>query len=292
MLELRPSKIEEIPAQKGLWKRAFGDEDGYIDDFYTHCVRPEEMLVLLEDGVLRSMLALLPVTLALPDGSTATSAYIYALASDPDCRKQGFGRMLLQYVDFYLGERGITSVITVPAEPSLHKFFATVGFAECFATRKIELPAANLGPRAQGDRVSPVEPEAYGLLREAALAGTFHAVYHIRLLAHQRGVCRNEGGDLLRLSVGGVEGCAALERSGSGGVVIRELLIADALIPAALSAIAHAFPAERYHLRTPALYPGLQGSYLQPFAMIKWLSGALRRVWQEETSAYFGLAFD
>ncbi|MFQ7453223.1 MAG: hypothetical protein ACLRNQ_19525 [Flavonifractor plautii] len=34
MLEMRPGRPEEVPAQKALWKAAFGDEDRYIDWFY------------------------------------------------------------------------------------------------------------------------------------------------------------------------------------------------------------------------------------------------------------------
>ena len=292
MLELRPSKPEEIPAQKALWKLAFGDDDSYIDDFYQRCAQPENMLVLLEDGALRSMLALLPVTVALPDGTTASASYIYALASDPAHRKQGFGRMLLQYVDFYLGERGVDCVITVPAEAGLHRFFSTVGFTECFATRKIELLAADVGKIADGDSISPIRPEEYGILRERQLEGAFHVVYCSRLLTYQQGICTMNGGALLRVTAGGDEGCAVVELSPKGSVVVKELLIKAERIPAALAAIAAAFPADHYHLRTPAFWPGHRVSYLQPFAMMKWLNGAMRRAWLEENNAYFGLAFD
>lgn len=292
MLELRPSKPEEIPAQKALWKLAFGDDESYIDDFYARCVSCENMLVLLEDGILRSMLALLPVTVALPDGTTASSSYVYALASDPAHRKQGFGRMLLQYVDFYLGERGVDCVTVVPAEASLHRFFSTVGFSECFATRKIELLAADVGKANQGDSVSPISPEEYSHLREQQLEGTFHAVYCNRLLTYQQGICTMNGGALLRVTAGGDVGCAVVELSPKGSVVVKELLIKAEYIPTALAAIAAAFPTDHYHLRTPAFRSGHRVSYLQPFAMIKWLNGAKRRSWLEETAAYFGLAFD
>ena len=52
------------------------------------------MLVLLEDGVVYTMVALFPVALALPGGRKASSAYIYALATHPDARKKGFGRYI------------------------------------------------------------------------------------------------------------------------------------------------------------------------------------------------------
>ena len=34
MWNIRTSVPEDIPAQRQLWKLAFGDEDAYIDNFY------------------------------------------------------------------------------------------------------------------------------------------------------------------------------------------------------------------------------------------------------------------
>lgn len=292
MIEVRPSKPEEVPAQKALWKTVFGDDDVYIDNFYRHCAKPEDMLVLLEDGALRSMLALLSVAVALPDGSEASSAYVYALATDPAVRGQGFGRVILQYVDFYLREKGVDSVTVVPAEAGLHKFFGTVGFTECFATRKIELLADDVQAAAPGDGAAPIGPQEYGAIRERLLSGTFHAAYDQCMLSHQRDICLANGGNLYRVTAGGATGCAAVERNAAGGVAVKELLIAPEQIPAALAVLAETLPAARYHLRTPAFWHGHRVSYVQPFAMIKWLSGLQRRTWGEENMAYFGLAFD
>ena len=139
MLEMRPGRPEEVPAQKTLWKAAFGDEDRYIDWFYECCGASADVLEVVEEGRLASMLALLPQTLTLPGGGTASGWYIYALATDPGARSKGYGRQLLRFVDGYLAERGADCVTTVPAEPSLFKFFGTVGFAPCFSTRKLEL---------------------------------------------------------------------------------------------------------------------------------------------------------
>ena len=83
MLEMRPGRPEEVPAQKALWKAAFGDEDRYIDWFYECCGASADVLEVVEEGRLASMLALLPQTLILPGGGTASGWYIYALATAP-----------------------------------------------------------------------------------------------------------------------------------------------------------------------------------------------------------------
>ena len=165
MLEMRPGRPEEVPAQKALWKAAFGDEDRYIDWFYECCGASADVLEVVEEGRLASMLALLPQTLTLPGGGTASGWYIYALATDPGARSKGYGRQLLRFVDGYLAERGADCVTTVPAEPSLFKFFGTVGFAPCFSTRKLELLKSMLQPAAEGDRAEPVEPGEYNAIR-------------------------------------------------------------------------------------------------------------------------------
>ena len=87
MIEIRPAKPDELLRQKELWKLAFGDEDDYIDYFFAHG-EESQVLVLLEDGVVYTMVALFPVALALPGGRKASSAYIYALATHPDARKR------------------------------------------------------------------------------------------------------------------------------------------------------------------------------------------------------------
>ena len=209
MLEMRPGRPEEVPAQKALWKAAFGDEGRYIDWFYECCGASADVLEVVEEGRLASMLALLPQTLTLPGGGTASGWYIYALATDPGARSKGYGRQLLRFVDGYLAERGADCVTTVPAEPSLFKFFGTVGFAPCFSTRKLELLKSMLQPAAEGDRAEPVEPGEYNAIRRRLLEGAPAVDYPEELIRYQQGMGRLSGGGLYRLSVDGAEGCAA-----------------------------------------------------------------------------------
>ncbi|MEG1720355.1 MAG: GNAT family N-acetyltransferase [Pseudoflavonifractor sp.] len=292
MIELRPGTPAELPAQRVLWQQVFGDSDLFIDCFYESCARAEDMMVLLEDGVLRSMLALLPLGLTLPDGGRADAYYIYALATDPNARKQGFAQQLLNYVDFYLQERGADCVTVVPAEAGLHRFFAMAGFREGFATRKLELPAAQVLPPKAGDSIAPIGPEEYGAIRCKALSEAPHAVYPPALLAFQAKASALEGGGLYRILAGGQEGCAAVEPCDRDSLVLKELVIAPEAMAAALAQVDGLFSAARYHVRTPALWDGLPGSYRQEFAMVKWYREEKRLRWGEELSGYFGLGFD
>ena len=57
MITVRPGLPEDIPAQRELWKLAFGDSDSYLDNFYDNYYRPGRVVVLEEDGAVRSMTA-------------------------------------------------------------------------------------------------------------------------------------------------------------------------------------------------------------------------------------------
>ena len=291
MVEIRPGRPEEIACEKGLWKLAFGDDDEYIDYFYRRG-EDSQVLVLLEDGVVRTMVALFPVELSLPGGGKASSSYIYALATHPEARKKGFGRSILRYVDFYLQEHGRDCVTIVPAEASLHKFFETVDFSECFSTRKMELLRPMIGAPAPGDRLEPCAPADYEALREALLAGTFHVSYGERLITYQQGLSQMARGDLYRLTVDGVEGVAAAEHLDEESIMVKELVIPTAQMRGAMALLAQRLPARRYHLRTPPFWDGVSGSYLQSFAMIKWFDKDMGRAWRETRRGYMGLGFD
>lgn len=292
MIEIRPARREEIQREKELWKLAFGDDDAYIDYFYAHRNAEEDTLVLLDDGKLDTMVALFPVTLRLPDGTSASSAYIYALATHPDARKKGFGRFILSYVDFYLKEKGLDCVTILPAEASLHRFFATTGFSECFSTRKVELLQYMAGTPGQGDVVEEISAAEYNRIREELLDGTFHIAYDAGVVEYQRGLSRMSNSGLCRLVVSGVEGCAAAEYFDEATVLVKELLIPAKQMVGAAALLAAQYPADRYHLRTPPFWDGLSGSYLQAFSMIKWYNKELEAAWRNQNKGYMGLGFD
>lgn len=292
MVDIRPSRPEEAEAQKQLWQQAFGDDPRYIDWFYTCCWRPENMLVLLEDGKLASMLALLPHQLTLPGGELAQAFYVYALATDSAVRGKGYGRQLLHYVDFHLSARGADCVTVVPAEASLFKFFGTVGFSTGFSTRKVEILRHEAGEPNPADKVEPVSPEGYNLIRNRLLEGTPSVLYDTELIRYQQGMSSLSHGGLYRIVADGTEGCAAVEYVDEESVLMKELLLPTEKVRRALAVFSQVLPGRRCHVRTPASWDGLPGSYIQPFGMIKWYHPQKARLWQEDTKGYMGLGFD
>lgn len=292
MVEMRASRPEEVHRLQKIWRKAFGDSWEYIDYFFDRLYTPERMLVLAEDGEIMTMLALLPMTFTNREGAPARMSYIYALATRPEGRGKGYGRMLLRYAEHIAGQNGADCISTVPAEPSLHRFFGTVGFRDSFSVRKAEFRRRDLAPAAPGDTIVPAPAQEYNARRCELLRGVPHVAYTEELAAYQKGLSKMSGADLYLIGAAGVQGCAAAEYVDEETVLVKELLIEPQALAPAVAQIAQALPALRYHIRTPAAWPGLPGSYMQPFAMVKWYDWEKGRDWVPNANCYMGLAFD
>ena len=83
MIEIHHARPPERDSAEELWRFAFGDGPEFQREFYRLCA-PEGPLVLLEDGELRSALALPRVSMILADGRRLRAGYVYALATRPD----------------------------------------------------------------------------------------------------------------------------------------------------------------------------------------------------------------
>ena len=294
MIAIRTATPAEIPKLKELWQKCFGDPLSYIDTFYDQFCTAEQMVVVDDDGKICSMAALLPTTLRTPEGESLPVTYLYALATDPDRQGKGRARELLQYADGMLADRGDKAMILVPASASLHKFFSATGMDECFVHRKSEFLASSLTGDTGGGSFTPVGPEEYNAIREAYLAGSLHLSYPDELIRFQALGSGMSGGGLYRVEVAddAEVGCAAVEYTKSGTVVMKELLTYHQYTRRAVELAAKVLPAKRYLLRTPAVWEGFSGNYTQPFGMIKWYDPILQRRFGENAVGYLGLAFD
>lgn len=277
--QCRTSRRQDVPRLKELWKLAFGDEDDYIDHFFTRYYTPERMLVLEEHGIVQAMTAWFDMPLATEDGVRWPSAYLYAVATHPDCRGRGLAGQLLAFADRWLGDQGFACVTTVPARPDLHVFFGGNGFKESFVLEQCQHKMCKVKEPAT---LNFAEAEEYARMREAMLEGTDYISYSQSAMDYQAGVCALSGGGLYRV---GERGCACVELSGDQ-VFVKELLVDEREREAALAAIAQRHPAKTYWVRGP--YRGQSEKW--EFAMIKWLIPEPE--WGRQENAYLGLAFD
>lgn len=291
MLTVRPSLPEDIPAQRELWKLAFGDSDAYIDNFYNNCYRPERVVVLEEEGVVRSMTAWFDTTFAVPGRGEYRAAYLYAVATHPDCRGRGLAGELLAGADEYFRSLGIPAVTTVPAELPLHDFFGANGFRECFRLTQGELTPAQFPPIRGKCALRAVDPAEYKAVRDHLLAR--QSVPYIRYpedaLAYQTGCCILDGGGLFAGKTAEGPFCLCIEGDSGGAMVCKEYL--GSYTPEVWSHLFLLFPARKW-LRRYAPMGRFRSLSTWNFGMLKWLDPALEKSWDWGTVGYLGLAFD
>ena len=287
MLCTRISTPRDIPRQRELWQLAFGDTGAYVDNFYRTYYKPERMLMLEEDGVVQAMTAWFDTTFAVPGQGEYRAAYLYAVATHPEARGRGLAGRLLSDADGLFRSWGVQAVTTVPAEPSLHRFFGRNGFRECFVHGEQEYRprSAAEAPAGEMPKLDRLTAADYAGLREARLAGMPHIALSKEAISYQAGASAlTPGGGLYALEA--PHGAAALCTEGmeDGTLLVKELLTEPGDVDWVVSWLPKLLPAWSGLYRTP------DGEI--PFGMLKWLSPDQSRCWDWTSTAYLGLAFD
>ncbi len=296
MFTIRPSVPEDVPAQRELWRLAFGDSDAYLDNFYNTYYRPERVVVLEEEGIVRSMTAWFDTSFVVPGQGEYRAAYLYAVATHPGCRGRGLAAGLLAGADEYFRALSIPAVTTVPAEPSLHNFFASNGFRECFRIlgTRLDRREADQCPPSTPVAFHPATPEEYGRVREELLKDIPHIVYPIDALAYQAGCCALGDGGLFVGDTPGGPACLCAERADDSLVIVKEYLGRAGMGRYIFPDLSRIVPADRWEIRQPRpqeLCVGVNQN-LGKFGMLKWLDPVLEKAWNWDAVGYLGLAFD
>ena len=225
MIQIRISRPEDVTRQRELWRLAFGDEGAYVDNFYRTYYRPERMLLLEEDGEVQAMTAWFDTTFVVPERGRYRAAYLYAVATHPEARGRGLAGQLLAGADRIFREWDIPAVTTVPAEPSLHRFFGRNGFRECFVDGQFSLPRNGRATLLAGAALERLSPGEYRDLREELLAGTAHIDLPREALAYQAGACAlAPGGGLYAVQTPHGRAALCAEGMESGELLVKELL--------------------------------------------------------------------
>lgn len=274
-MTFRTSTPADIPRITELWELSFGDGGDYLDNFFQNYYQPRRVLLLEQDGVVNAMTTWYPSTFHAESGDYRC-AYLYAVATHPDCRGQGLASKLLTFCDEFLKAEGFQGVTTVPARPDLHVFFGQNGFRECFLQSETEILSTELPP-AEEKKLVPITAIEYHALRENFLANIAHVSLDLDGIIYQEGASKLSGGGLYRLED---RALLCLEGGEAGDCYVKELLGDEA----AVALLPTVFPANRYFVRTP------KGDW--QFGMLKWLQPDLEKGWNWDNRAYLGFGFD
>ena len=116
----------QMPQLRQLWKTAFGDDDAFLDMFYTSAYAPHRCRCMLDGDRVAAALYWFDCTC---EGQKL--AYIYAVATDPDYRNQGLCRRLMADTHAHLKAQGYAGAMLLPQDPGLRQMYGKMGYLPC-----------------------------------------------------------------------------------------------------------------------------------------------------------------
>lgn len=119
-MQIRYLEQKEKTATRTLYESAFpSDGKGFVDYYYQEKVRDNRILILEEDGHIRSMLHLNPYAVSVRD-RCYPSEYIVAVATDAAYRHRGYMRRLLERMLLDMNREGKPFVYLMPAAEEIY----------------------------------------------------------------------------------------------------------------------------------------------------------------------------
>lgn len=295
MIEIRFAQKSDANDLKAIWKTCFGDEDQFIDFYFTNRFKENEVVVLTDTGNIAAMLTIVHSRLVTPQSQSYNAAMLYAIATHPDYRNKGCATQLMNFTNNYLSANNIIHTILVPADQHLFEFYHRQGYKDAFYIRVVVMTHEMIDqfviPENNMLKIKIMGPEAYNGRRNRLLKGCLHIAYADKEIAYQKQLSQHSGADIYALDAEEAQGCAVIERVDSHRVIIKELLLPERFHQAAIRQISKLLPAEEYIVRTPAYKNDYAESSIQPFGVIN-IFGNNELGLNTQEFGYLGLAFD
>ncbi len=168
-MEIRFATKEMIPQVKEIWRQCFGDEEDYMEFYFTHRFTEENMLVCMEDKKPVAMTTFLKAYLVIGEGEIPVH-YAYTVATLPEYRGRGYAKMLLEKGKQHFR----TPIVLEPASESLIYYYEKLGFRMAFYVAERTILPAEIA-EAKGEEkgkqeywLLTVTPDEYVRLRDAS----------------------------------------------------------------------------------------------------------------------------
>ena len=151
----------ETDALKTLWTECFGNEENWIDAFFSTAFDPTHVCCLRRQGRLAAALCWMDTYC-----QGRPLAYLYAIATAPAHRRQGLCRELMGKSHDLLARQGYAGAILVPGDEGLRQMYGKMNYVNFGGIRRF---CAEAGEPIPIRRLSPAEYAA--LRREYLPAG-------------------------------------------------------------------------------------------------------------------------
>lgn len=122
-MTINAPRREDLPALRRIWQEAFGDDDTFLDRFFTTGYSPRRCRALYLQDRPAAVLYWFDCFLG-----EAKFAYLYAVATDEAFRGRGLCRALIADTHRHLQDAGYRGAALVPGEVSLFSFYEKLGY--------------------------------------------------------------------------------------------------------------------------------------------------------------------
>ena len=177
---------EQIAA---IWRACFHDSDDFIRFFFDRIYRPENTLVMRENGRVVSALQMLPYTMTFGKRLLDT-AYLGGVCTHPEEQRRGLMKRLMEDSLREMELRGIPLSVLIPADDWLFRFYARFGFATAFY-RTEEVCTVLPGQTGEQWKLVPAdsvpEPELYAFFSREMHRRDYtiqHDAEQLRIILH------------------------------------------------------------------------------------------------------------
>lgn len=122
-MNIRMPVLSNIPALRSLWKEAFGDDETFLDCFFSTAFSEKRCrCVFLENKIVAMLYWFDCIYKDKP------VAYLYAIATAPSHQGQGLCHLLMTEVHVALKNLGYSGALLVPASKGLFDFYQNTGY--------------------------------------------------------------------------------------------------------------------------------------------------------------------
>lgn len=118
---------KSIPLMKSLWREVFGDDDAFIDCFFSNFYRPSRTFLAFEDGRLVSMLYYMDVN-AKYFKKKMKCAYLYGVATTLSERRRGHFRRLHEMFLEEISKKKYDMAVVLPENEGLYGLYKSIGY--------------------------------------------------------------------------------------------------------------------------------------------------------------------
>lgn len=265
------ARYSMYPRLKELWSLGFGDSAEYLDFLFERHLKPENILVYLEDGRYPvAMLCMEPFELR-GNGKNLPGVYLYAFTVHPRFRSRGIGVKLLEEYHKYTYAKGFVASILTPANQKLFSYYEQNGYQTAFYAKTVQRYFPFLSTT---NRPCVLVPRSLDMLwrwrdyyfEKSGMYVRWNPSY-LRYVGEE--LHQWDTGEVLLVTCGMEQGYLVWRKEGED-VFVSEYAMPPDSLEDVVYALHRRTGAQTIKLRLSADYPRQDSTKSLPFAMIQW----------------------